>query len=237
MFNSIKFLRKSERAISATLLCVIVLNTNYSFAARTEKQQVGVELSAVGGSALVGALVGGPVGFAFGSLGGVLLAEQTKKNNDKAIEVEKMQASLIELENTIEEKQQKIATLEQSTVDSLALQIMFSTGDDKLEENDQQRIKLLSDYLKKNRKLVVNLDGHADPRGTDEYNNVLSLERAKAVKKELVNGGIAESRIILHSHGSNFSTASKGDLDGYALERKVEIELVNPEITKPIVQH
>ena len=237
MFNSIKCLRKSTRAISTVLLGILALNANYAVAARTEKQQVGVELSAVGGSALVGALVGGPVGFAFGSLGGVLLAEQTKKSNDKAIEVEKMQASLIELENTIEEKQHKIATLEQSTVDSLALQIMFSTGDDKLEQNDRQRIKLLADYLKKNPKLVVNLDGHADPRGTDEYNNVLSLERAKSVKKELVNAGITEPRIILHSHGSNFSTASKGDLDGYALERKVEIELVNPDNKKPIVQH
>lgn len=52
------------------------------------------------------------------------------------------------------------------------------------------------EVMKKNKDLAVRINGYADCRGTDAYNNRLSLKRANAVKSYLVAHGIASSRIL-----------------------------------------
>lgn len=50
-----------------------------------------------------------------------------------------------------------------------------------------------------NRRVVI--EGHADERGTNEYNLVLGERRAQAIKRYLVAGGIDEGRIKIVSYG------------------------------------
>lgn len=50
--------------------------------------------------------------------------------------------------------------------------------------------------LKKNKDLAVRINGYADCRGTDPYNNNLSVKRANAVKTYLLENGIASERIL-----------------------------------------
>lgn len=108
----------------------------------------------------------------------------------------------------------------------LALEILFSPGADRLNDMDLQRIHNLSRYLREQPDLVVVLDGHADPRGTDEYNNVLSHERARAIKAAFLEMGIENERIVCHGHGASHSSSSKGDLDGYSKERRVDVQIL-----------
>lgn len=129
----------------------------------------------------------------------------------------------------------KIAELEQDTLGRLELQVLFGTGEDQLSRVDRERLEGLSNYLLKNPKLRVKLDGHADRRGTDEYNNVLSRERALAVKAALVESGISDERIQIVAHGSSLSNAAAGDQNGYARDRRVVINLA-PTMNQSVTQ-
>lgn len=56
-------------------------------------------------------------------------------------------------------------------------------------------------YLKKNAKAEVTVEGHADERGTREYNLALGDRRANAVKKYLVGAGVEAARVSTISYG------------------------------------
>jgi peptidoglycan-associated lipoprotein len=56
-------------------------------------------------------------------------------------------------------------------------------------------------YLKNNPNLNVTLEGHADERGTREYNLALGEKRATAVKDYLMASGLASNRIKVVSYG------------------------------------
>ncbi len=67
------------------------------------------------------------------------------------------------------------------------------------------------------------LVGHADPRGSDEYNMVLGSRRAANVQRALTPLGMPESRISATSRGE--MDAVGGDETGWARDRKVEVRL------------
>lgn len=177
---------------------------------------------------IVGGVVAGPVGFIVGALSGAYLGEQTVKLELEEDKLASTEASLAAVRQQSQSQQQEIATLVNNAAQPLEFLVFFPTGDDKLSHRDNQRITSLANYMKDNPKLKIRLDGYADPRGTDEYNNVLSEERARSVVAALTKRGIAEERIEYHAHGSNLSSADIGDLEAYALERKVRIEVFAP---------
>lgn len=55
--------------------------------------------------------------------------------------------------------------------------------------------------LSRQQELQVRIEGHADDRGSDEYNVALGLRRALAAKEYLTSRGIATSRLTVMSHG------------------------------------
>lgn len=80
--------------------------------------------------------------------------------------------------------------------------------------------------LKKNPGLNVDLQGHTDSIGTPEYNQGLSVRRAKAVKAYLVKKGIAADRMTCTGFGLTKPVESNATAKGRALNRRVEIHLV-----------
>jgi peptidoglycan-associated lipoprotein len=74
---------------------------------------------------------------------------------------------------------------------------------DKAELSDRARASLQknSDYMKKWMSIRVTVEGHADSRGTSEYNLALGERRATAVRDYLVSLGIATTRINMVSLG------------------------------------
>ncbi|MFM7979358.1 MAG: OmpA family protein, partial [Candidatus Fonsibacter sp.] len=56
-------------------------------------------------------------------------------------------------------------------------------------------------FLKANANLNVTVEGHADERGTREYNLALGEKRANVVKDYLISNGIASNRIKVLSYG------------------------------------
>jgi peptidoglycan-associated lipoprotein len=68
----------------------------------------------------------------------------------------------------------------------------------------------------------VTILGHCDPRGTEEYNMGLGLERANAVKKFLVSYGVPGEEIKVYSKGEE--EAEGTDEAGWAKDRKGEFK-------------
>lgn len=101
--------------------------------------------------------------------------------------------------------------------------IFFNQGDDDIGLPGAAKLEPLVKYLRENQELTVELAGFSDPRGTDEYNNVLAHYRAVSVKNHLQLLGIDAKRIRHTSYGANCYQAGIGDLKAYANERRVDI--------------
>ncbi len=203
-------------------------------AASLETKQAGVATAGV----ITGALVGGPVGMLAAFVGSIYVAEQME-NNEEAKQLEKQyqlsQTQLHEVTRQLHAAHTTINDFENITLDQLELQVMFKTGDDTLTPQNQQALDTLAKFLVDNDELSIQLDGYADPRGTDEYNNVLSQYRAHSVKEALVAAGVSAERINITAHGAAPITTGK-DAETYALERRVDIQIINQKQSQSLVQ-
>jgi len=77
--------------------------------------------------------------------------------------------------------------------------------------------------LAQNSNLSVVLEGHADERGTREYNVALGERRAKAVKQLMVVQGVQGSQIQVISFGEERPAAIGHDESSWSLNRRVEL--------------
>ena len=175
--------------------------------------------------AILGGIAAGPIGFIAGAAGGAFLAEQGKKSVENAIELEKTHMTLNLLQSEAVLKDHELAKLEKAIQQKIQFQLYFETGTDTLNDEDAEHIHALSDFLLENKYLHVKIDGHADPRGSDEYNNILSQERANAVATLLIEDGVAPARIQAKGHGVQLSQGLTGDSEDYARQRKVRVEV------------
>ena len=198
-----------------------------SHAASLETKQAGVAT----GGLLAGALIGGPAGLVAAFVGTIYVSEQMENNAEAAALEKKWQASQVELNDMTRQLHAAHSTIdnfETITLDQLELQVMFKTGEDQLSPQNSSALNTLAKFLVENPELSVQLDGYADPRGTDEYNNVLSEYRARTVLEALVAAGVSPQRVQLNAHGASTTKATPGDTETYALERRVEIRILNP---------
>lgn len=76
-----------------------------------------------------------------------------------------------------------------------------------------------------NPSMTLNISGHADERGSDEYNLALGNRRAAAAKRYLVNKGVPEARIVTDSYGEERPLDAGATEDAYARNRRDEFTL------------
>ena len=79
--------------------------------------------------------------------------------------------------------------------------IFFATNKSSLTTASRATLRKQATYLRKNKSLNVTIEGHADERGTREYNLALGEKRATAVRDYLVIEGISPDRIRVISYG------------------------------------
>jgi len=93
-----------------------------------------------------------------------------------------------------------------------------SVGDDYIE-----LVKHHGKYLSFNTGASVRLEGHADERGTREYNVALAERRAKSVKQLMLYEGAGNDQISIISYGEEKPVAFGHDEESMSLNRRVEI--------------
>ena len=79
--------------------------------------------------------------------------------------------------------------------------VFFATNKSSLTTASRSTLRKQATFLRKNKKLNVTIEGHADERGTREYNLALGERRANAAKDYLMTYGISSDRISVLSYG------------------------------------
>lgn len=74
-----------------------------------------------------------------------------------------------------------------------------------------------------NRRIITQLEGHTDERGSREYNIALGERRANAVRQIMIAMGVSPQQVRVVSYGEERPAAGGPDEQSYALNRRVEI--------------
>ncbi len=112
-------------------------------------------------------------------------------------------------------------------VNVAAQNIFFVTGSSKLLAKSFPKLNDVVKILNENPTYKVQIDGHTDEVGKDEYNQTLSDNRAASVKAYFVSKGIAESRLTSTGYGESKPVADNKTASGRAKNRRVEMTLRN----------
>ena len=85
--------------------------------------------------------------------------------------------------------------------DGVPDRVFFATNESILTTASRETLRAQAAWLRKNPNINVVLEGHADERGTREYNLALGERRANAAKDYLMTYGISSDRITVLSYG------------------------------------
>lgn len=104
--------------------------------------------------------------------------------------------------------------------------VFFGVDSSTLDETARQTVERQAAWLQQFPAVTVTIEGHADQRGTTEYNLALGERRASAVKSYLTSLGVEPSRVLVISYGKE-RLADPADTDqAYALNRRA-VTVVN----------
>ena len=187
-----------------------------------EKKVSRTAIGGVGGAVLgglLGGVIGGKtgriIGAGVGGVGGAVvgyqldkqikeLKEQTAGSGSDVRSTDNGQAILVNLPDGV-----TFAT------DSSAVSPTFRATLDQIAQS-------LRDYPNS----LIDVYGHTDSTGSDQYNQSLSERRAKAVSDYLTSRGVSSTRVRWQGFGETQPIASNDTVDGRSRNRRVEIKIV-----------
>ncbi len=103
--------------------------------------------------------------------------------------------------------------------------VYFSTDSTDLTPEAQQTLTNQARWLQQYSQYTITIEGHADERGTREYNIGLGAKRAEAVKTFLARNGISGSRIRTISYGKERPVAVCNDISCWSQNRRAQTVL------------
>jgi peptidoglycan-associated lipoprotein len=87
--------------------------------------------------------------------------------------------------------------------------------------------------LRANSTVQIRISGHADERGSDQYNDALGQRRAAAAKRYLTDNGIDGARITIVSYGEQRPATTGADESAWSRNRRAEFEITAGTIAPP----
>lgn len=103
--------------------------------------------------------------------------------------------------------------------------VFFDFDRSELKPESFVELNKLADYLKKNA-IRIEIGGHTDDQGSEEYNDRLSENRAKAVYDYLIQKGIPAERLQYKGYGMRLPVADNSTEEGRAANRRTEFKIV-----------
>jgi len=222
-------------------LVVSALIASNASAAKSDKNRE--EGIGIGSGGIVGAIAGGPVGFILGAAAGGWFGnkfhQEREAKEEFAAKYEEADALADSLQALVAGSEDEIQNLQfvmrrQEDVYRDALQeafdvdVYFHTGDAALTATVADRVERLGEIMKGFDDFAIVIEGHADPRGEESYNDQLSAERAASVRDALIRAGLPGEKITTRAAGERGAMSADGDLDAMALERRVDVSIVYP---------
>ena len=96
-----------------------------------------------------------------------------------------------------------------------------------LRSDARDTLKANADWLKNNPSTRVEIEGHCDPRGTNEYNLALGAKRSQTAKDYLVSLGIPGERISTISYGAEIPVCKEPNEDCWRQNRRARFVIVS----------
>ncbi|MFI0842574.1 peptidoglycan-associated lipoprotein Pal [Mesorhizobium sp. IMUNJ 23232] len=98
--------------------------------------------------------------------------------------------------------------------------IFFDTDSSAIRADAQQTLAKQAQWLNKYRNYAIVVEGHADERGTREYNLALGARRAAATRDYLISRGVAGGRLKTISYGKERPVAVCDDISCWSQNRR-----------------
>jgi peptidoglycan-associated lipoprotein len=124
-----------------------------------------------------------------------------------------------------EARARRAAELANALKADLAAMINFEYDQATVRSTDQATLDRKAAILAANPNVRIQISGHADERGSDEYNLALGNRRGAAAKRYLENKGIDGARIEVVSYGEERPLAQGSDEAAYAQNRRDEFQV------------
>ena len=86
-----------------------------------------------------------------------------------------------------------------------------------------QTLRSIAQVMEDNKDLEITVSGHADERGTREYNLALGQRRGESVRDYLLLNGISKNRITVKSYGEEYPLVKGSNESSWAKNRRAEI--------------
>jgi flagellar motor protein MotB len=110
--------------------------------------------------------------------------------------------------------------------ETLAMNLNFDFDRTNLNAKNLEEVKKIATYLKNNPDQNIIVTGHTDNAGSVDYNLDLSIKRAEAVKRALINFGIDQKRVQAFGRGETMPYVPNDTEENRSRNRRIEIELV-----------
>jgi len=101
--------------------------------------------------------------------------------------------------------------------------VLFDTGQYTLKPGAREKLAKISGIILAHPGLLIEVDGHTDSVGGDEYNLTLSENRANAVRSYLVAQGVSADAVTSKGFGKTEPVADNGTAAGRQMNRRVEL--------------
>jgi outer membrane protein OmpA-like peptidoglycan-associated protein len=156
------------------------------------------------------------------------LAEERARETEMArLEAQRAQEQARELAARAEELSRQVTELEaRETERGLVMtlgDLLFDTGEAELKEGGVLAVDKLGEFLTEYPERNILIEGFTDSTGAEDYNQVLSEQRASAVRDALVADGIDPHRIRTTGYGEQFPVATNDTVAGRLQNRRVEV--------------
>jgi len=149
---------------------------------------------------------------------------------DKACQdsIAKARADSIDQANRERERMEAEARARASAAARAAIESKVYFNYDQSDLSGEARATLDSKLpvLRSNPGMRLRISGHADERGSDEYNLALGQRRAAAVKRYLTDQGVDGGRLDIVSYGEERPAVEGETEDAFRLNRRAEFEIV-----------
>jgi peptidoglycan-associated lipoprotein len=101
--------------------------------------------------------------------------------------------------------------------------ILFDFDKSDIRANETSKVSDIAAYLNQNPSAKVGIDGYADPRGTDPYNQALSERRVDAIQAALVKAGVPGHKIQTGAFGEKRLKCGEKTEECWQRDRRVEV--------------
>jgi len=165
-----------------------------------------------------GAIAGGWKGAAVGAAAGAAVGGGVGNYLDKRAQ---------ELEKVAETRK-----TEHGLLLNLQSELLFETNSAVLTPDAVAQLTRIGDILKKYPEDRITIEGHTDSRGTQPYNESLSMRRADAVSRVLKGRGVEERQMVVLGQGETQPVAPNTTEDGRSANRRVELHIDVPQASR-----